>query len=87
MSRHQIPGFSPANKIIVGWDPPLQTFFVQVIDRKAELAGKDDKFVLWLGCSLREIVEVERLVRLVSLFAEVTPALRATLRGDKDEDL
>jgi hypothetical protein len=87
MSRHEILGFSPANKIIVGWDHPLQTFFVQVIDRKAEDAGKDDKFLLWLGCSLREIYEVEQLVKLLSLFADVTPAMRGTLYGDKDEDL
>ena len=85
MSRHEIPGFSPANKITLGWDNPLQTFFVQVIDRKAELADKDDKFVLWLGTKPREIYEVEQLVRLVSLFAHVTPAMGVTLYGDKDE--
>jgi hypothetical protein len=85
MSRHEIPGFSPANKIIVGWDNPLQTFFVQVIDRKKEDAGRDEKFLLWLGCSLREIYEVEQLVRLLSLFAKLTPAMQATLYGDKDE--
>jgi hypothetical protein len=87
MSRHEITGFSPANKIIVGWDHPLQTFFVQVIDRKAENAGKDDKFLLWLGCSVREIYEVDQLARLVSLFAKLTPKMRATLYGDKDEGL
>ncbi len=58
---------------------------MQVIDRKAELADRDDKFVLWLGCSLGEIGEVEQLVRLVSLFADVPPALRAILQIDKDE--
>jgi len=85
LSRHEIPGFSLANKIVIGWDPPLQTFFVQVIDRKAELADRDDKFILWLGTSLREIYEVEQLARVVSLFAHVTPAMRATLYADKDE--
>jgi hypothetical protein len=84
MSRHEIPGFSPANKIIVGWDRPLQTFFVQVIDRELEDAGADEKFVLWLGCSLREICGVEKLARLVSLFAELSPEMRATLFGDKE---
>jgi hypothetical protein len=86
MSRHEIPGFSPGHKIIVGWDPPLQTFFLQVIDREAEDAGKDDKFLLWLGWSLREICEVEQLVTLLSLFADVTPEMRAILHGDKDKD-
>jgi hypothetical protein len=29
MSRHEIPARNPGHKIIVGWDPPMQTFFAQ----------------------------------------------------------
>lgn len=86
MSRHEVLARDPAHKIIVGWDPPLQTFFVQVIDRRAEDAGADDKFVLWEGCCLREIYEVDQLVRRVGRYADLTADLRATLHGDKDEE-
>lgn len=85
MSRHEIPARDPAHKIIVGWDHPLQTFFLQVIDRKKEAAGKDEKFVRWLGCSLREIYEVDQLRQRLARYAELTPDMGATLYGDKDE--
>lgn len=85
MSRHEIPARDPAHKVIVGWDHPLQTFFAQVIDRRAEAAGAGDKFVLWEGCDLREIYEIDQLARRVGRFAELLPELRTTLYGDKDE--
>jgi hypothetical protein len=85
MSRHEIPAKSPAHKVIVGWDHPLLTYFAQVIVRAKEAAGKDDKFALWIGCSLREIYEVDDLTRRIARFAELTPEMGATLYGDKDE--
>lgn len=85
MSRHEIPARDPAHKVIVGWDQPMQTFFGQVINRKAEQAGSDDKFVLWVGCSLRELYEVEDLARALRRHVELAPQMRATLYGDKDE--
>jgi hypothetical protein len=56
-----------------------------VIDRKKEKAGKDKKFVLWIGCSRREIYEVVHLAQRVSRFAELPHEMRVTLYGDKDE--
>jgi hypothetical protein len=87
MSRHEIPALNPAHKVIVGWDHPMQTFFVQVIDRAKEDAGddEDDKFVLWVGCTPRELYEVEDVRRAVRKFADLTPEMGATLYGDKDE--
>ncbi len=85
MSRHEIPAKDPAHKIIVGWDHPLQTFFLQVIDRAAEAAESDDKMVAWDGCSPREMYEVEHLKRRLARYAELTPETGATLYGDKDE--
>jgi hypothetical protein len=50
--------------------------------------GRPYKARVWrgvrLGCSLREICGVEKLARLVSLFAELSPEMRATLFGDKE---
>jgi len=85
MSRHEIPAKDPKHKIIVGWDHPLLTYFAQVIFRAKEAAGEDEKFALWIGCSLREIYEVDQLARRISRFAQLTPKMRATLYGDKDE--
>lgn len=85
MSRHEIPARDPAHKIIVGWDHPLQTFFMQVIDRELEDGGHDDKFVSWRGTRPREIYEVDELGRRLARYAELTPDMGATLYGDKDE--
>ena len=85
MSRHEIPAKDPRHKVIVGWDHPLLTYFAQVIDRAKEDAGEDEKFVLWIGCSLREIYEVEDLERRMRRFADLPNGMGATLYGDKDE--
>jgi hypothetical protein len=85
MSRHEIPARDPRHKIIIGWDHPLQTFFMQVIDRALEDADEDEKFVSWLGCSPREIYEIDDLRRRLSRFAELSPDMGAILYGDKDE--
>lgn len=85
MSRHEIPARDPAHKIIVGWDHPLLTYFAQVIVRRKEKTDPDNKFVLWIGCSLHEIYEIEQLAARLRRFAELTPEMRATLYGDKDE--
>jgi hypothetical protein len=88
MSRHELTARDPAHKVIVGWDHPLLTFFVQVIDRAKEDAGdddKDDKFVLWRGTRPMEIYEIDQLGRIVGRYAEFTPEIGSTLYGDKDE--
>lgn len=88
MSRHELTSRDPAHKVIVGWDHPLMTFFLQVIDREKEAAGgsaADDKIILWRGTRPREIYEVDHLARYARQWAEFTPEIGATLYGDKDE--
>lgn len=85
MSRHEIPARDPRHKIIVGWDHPMQTFFLQVIDRQLEDDGADEKFIRWEGCSLREIYEVDQLGRRMARYADLTAEMGTTLYGDKDE--
>jgi hypothetical protein len=85
VSRHEIPALDPAHKVIVGWDHPLLTYFAQVIDRAKEEAGEDEKLVLWVGCSLREVYEIDGLQRRIRRHAALSNDMRATLYGDKDE--
>jgi hypothetical protein len=85
MSRHEIPARNPDHKVIVGWDHPMMTFFVQVIDIHKEEAGKDAKFVLWKGTAPYELYEVDALAKVVARFADLTPAVRVMLYADKDE--
>lgn len=85
MSRHEIPAHGVAHKVIVGWDRPLLTYFVQVIDRQAEREDSDKRIVLWKGTRPREIYEIDQLANLVRPYADLTPKMRSTLYGDKDE--
>lgn len=85
MSRHEISAFDTSHKIIVGWDDPVCTFFIQVIDRKKEHAGSDDKFVYWVGTGRGQIDNIDELARHALPYAELTPKIRRTLYRDKDE--
>jgi hypothetical protein len=50
-------------KFVFGWDPPLQSFYLQVHDLTREV---DDQIVLWLGAgscgNAPKMYEVEDLV-------------------------
>lgn len=84
MSNHEIPGHDPAKKVVVGWDPPLQTLFAQVVDRKREEEDDDenDKFYLWVGCTWREIQSPIHLSDLLEPYAELTREMRDQLFRD-----
>lgn len=87
MSRHEIEARDPRHRIVVGWDHPLRTFFVQVIDRAEQQRGGDDYMIHWVGGSLRELYEVDDLRRAIARYGDLTAELAATLYGDKDEGL
>ena len=59
MSRYGFPDQSGGD-IVVGWDPPLSTFFVQ-----AKFASPDDEPGVWHGISPREIESVPDLYLIV----------------------
>jgi len=85
MSRHEIFARNPAHKVIVGWHNPLQTYFVQVIDRVWESVGDDKRrMLLWAGRRSNELYHVDQLARKLATFADLTPEMRSALCGDKD---
>lgn len=88
MAYHEIPARDPAKRVVVGWDPPLQTYFVQVIDRAREAQEDDenDKFDLWVGCTFGEIDTIDGVAGYVSPHAELTGLMRATLYCDRTDD-
>jgi len=84
MSRHRIA--EKPRKVIVGWDPPLQTFFLQVCDSEND---DEEEVVLWLGGISGEIRTVADLEAALSSHAELTagaaltPELRRTLEAEQ----
>ena len=87
MSRHEVPALDPLNTVIVGWDHPLRTFFAQVKSKLLEKTNPDDPFLLWIGCSLREIYEIEDLAHALRQYAFLDANIRTKLYGDKDAGL
>lgn len=81
MSRYELPGKKLGTTIAVGWDAPLQTFFMQVFRPGRRTAS------VWKGGSPDDrLPDFEDLRRVIAPYADL-PALTASLLvGDQDED-
>jgi len=66
--------------IAIGWDGPLQTFFVIVNEDESDHAA------IWVGTSTREITDVDAALTHVTPWAIVTPTLRADLIAEQAGD-
>lgn len=69
-------------EVVVGWDPPLQTFFVQVYIPRGRPSG-DDQILVWEGTEPEAITDVERVRELVGEAAEVTDQVLQRLENDR----
>jgi len=59
MSRHTLAALHPQHTCVVGYDPPLGTFFAQLWDQSIPAA--EEQLVLWVGTTLEEIPTVQAL--------------------------
>jgi hypothetical protein len=85
MSRHCIA--TEPFEIVVGWDTPLQTFFLEFFE-VAKDNDEEDKILLWLGTQPGELPTVADLESALASDAltshvELTPKLRQQLEADK----
>jgi hypothetical protein len=72
--------------VTVGWDPPLQTFFGQVM-RPPTSADEDDVIVAWVGTHRQEIPTVAQLCMHLSPYTDIPVATQARLAQDQVESL
>ncbi|HUR84198.1 MAG TPA: hypothetical protein VMY78_02535 [Solirubrobacteraceae bacterium] len=82
MSRHAI-ALTGGRELVVGWDPPLQTFFAIV------RAPEQDQPELWVGTDLHELYELDDLARALGraeLAHHLTPELGLALERDREEN-
>ena len=88
MSRHQIPDLPEKyNMIIVGWDPPMSTFFAQVYVI-GEWDMDTDEPTKFIGYMPREAFFIARLMRWLEVECDITMSddLLAMLAADKVHD-
>jgi len=82
MSRHDLQPLDPTHDVVVGWDPPLHTFFAQVLDTKVDEA--DDNYeVVWIGTSYGEVPDPAAVIAAVRPFATIADELCRTLQVDR----
>ena len=70
---------------VVGYDPPLRTFFAQVLPIIAENEDnlKDFEPILWLGTSVERISSVDSLAAAVEAFAIIPEEIIEQLKTDQ----
>ena len=81
MSRYSIPATDPSLTCIVGYDPPLETYFVQVED--PDDPDETTAMHLWLGCAPQAIPTVAQLQAQLGGWAVVPQDVWAHLIADK----
>ncbi|MCI0389685.1 MAG: hypothetical protein MOB07_13115 [Acidobacteria bacterium] len=84
MSRHLIARHPIG--VVVGWDPPLQTYFLQIIDPSKP---EEEELVLLIGAAPCELPTVESLSAALESHAALashvalTPEFQQTLEEEK----
>ena len=82
MSRYPVPAHDATMVVTVGWDPPLQTFFGQVV-RPTTSADEDDACVVWIGTHPQEIATVAQLCTHLHPYADIPLTMQARLTRDQ----
>jgi hypothetical protein len=82
MSRYRITSHASRSEVIVGWDPPLETFFGQVFV-PAAAEEDDDACVLWVGGALRALPTVAVLQECLRGYATLPEDVVARLHHDE----
>lgn len=96
MSRYVIAAKDPHQHIcFVGYDPPLRTYFAQVLGRETfepeelrdtaleELVFDDENMRLWIGTTPAEITDIVGLQSRIAEYAVIPEAVRLRLEQDQ----
>ena len=79
-ARADLPEAFRRATIAIGWDGPLQTFYVIVNEDEA------DDPAIWVGTATREITDADAALRHVAPWAIVPVGLRAELIAEQQGD-
>jgi hypothetical protein len=80
MSQYVIPGREPVYVIMVGYDPPLETFFVQV--HTSDRPDAEDHLVYWRGTTPHELTTVAALAAAVAPYGVLSAEVHTKLQHD-----
>jgi len=81
MSRYTIAAHPPYHHCVVGFDPPLGTFFAQVY--RAPTARRQPRLVRWLGTEVHELPTLTALTAALAPYATVPDDLHQRLAHEQ----
>jgi hypothetical protein len=81
MSRHTFAG-KAGTTVAIGWDRPLQSFFVQVTRPHPDERNETDMLV-WLGTIFGELPTAAAAIAVAAPYAELPETLGAMLETDR----
>lgn len=81
MSRHTFAGTAGVS-VAIGWDRPLDTFYVQVSRPDPEDEGERETIV-WEGTCPRELPTAAAAIAVAAPYAELPADLASTLETDR----
>jgi hypothetical protein len=82
MSRHEFPGKGVASSVAIGWDRPLATFFVQVMQPHPRIHGEEATYI-WKGAAPGELPTAAAAITVAAEYADLPEDLGATLETDR----
>lgn len=71
MSQYRPKPKDPNHLVLIGWDPPLNTFFAHVIDESKD-EDDDQRDVLWIGCRYKECHSLEDVISKIKPYVNLT---------------
>ena len=80
MSRYEVPTRNEQYEVVVGWDPPLDTFFAHVFDHTH--GHEDDDPVFEIGQRRGAVPTVSALGEALASYATLPLALQEQLGAD-----
>jgi hypothetical protein len=82
MSRYKIPSNNVNYDVVVGWDPPLSTYFCQVEDKTIPEDSDLSSLVFSCGMVPDEVQTLERLAELTKPYATIPLEIEELLLRD-----
>lgn len=85
MSRHVLPlsaaatASNIATELAVGWDPPLATFFLQLLHEDDD---GEPITVIWIGTAYGECPDVDKIADMAARYSDA-PNVRELLLADQ----
>jgi len=81
MSRYTIAAHPLYHHCVVGFDPPLGTFFAQIY--RAQITRRQPRLVRWLGTGVHELPTLTALTAALAPYAAVPPTFMSAWRTSR----